>query len=85
MNTSINRRSVSIAPAMAAVACIVTVTIGSAGVANAGITSEPRGSGVASTLTVTFGSYGEPLAALGGQSLGMYIADHWEPLIGSGV
>ena len=85
MSTSSNFRSVSITSAMAALSCIVTVTVGSPGVAHASITSEPRESGVASASTATFGSYGEPLTALGGQSLAMYVADHWESVIAAGV
>jgi hypothetical protein len=85
MNTRSNRRSVSITSAMAAVSCIVTVTVGSSGIAHASITSEPRGSGVAVATTTYFGSYGEPLTALGGQSLALYVADHWESVIAAGL
>jgi len=83
MNTSSNRKPVSIALALTAVASIVTVTvIGSAGFANA---SEPRGSRVTSDSTNTIRSYGEPLAALGGQSLAQYMSDHWAHAVAAGV
>ena len=83
MNTRSNRRPVSIAFAITTVASIVTVL--GAGTANASFASEPRGGQVASPSTATSGPYAEPLAALGGQSLAEYVADHWAPAIVAGV
>ena len=83
MNTNSNHRPVSIALALAAAASIVTV-IGSAGVANATIASEPRGGKVTSDSVKT-GTYADPLAALGGQSLAQYLADHWAHAVAAGV
>ncbi len=82
MNTSSNRRLTTIAR-LAAAASIVTV-IG-AGTANAAIASEPRGGRVTSDSTSTIRSYGEPLAALGGQSLAQYVANHWAHRTSAGV
>ena len=84
MNTNSNHRPVSIALALAAAASIVTV-IGSAGVANATIASEPRGGRVTSDSIHTIRSYGEPLAALDGQCLAEYLDDHWARAVAAGV
>jgi hypothetical protein len=83
MNTNSNHRPVSVALALTATASIVTVM--GAGSANASIASEPRGSGAPSYSTINIRSYGEPLAALGGQSLAQYLADHWAPTVAAGV
>jgi hypothetical protein len=83
MNTNSNRRPVSIAIALTAAASVITVI--TAGTATAGIASEPRGSTVTSDSVSIDGSFGEPLAALGGQSLAEYLADHWEPVVAAGV
>jgi len=85
MNTTSNRRPVSIALALTAVASIATVTvIGSAGTANANIAAEPRGRVTPVSISAP-GSYGEPLAALGGQTLAQYLSDHWARVIVAGV
>ena len=83
MNTNSNHRPVSIALALAASASIVTV-IGSAGVANAAIASEPRGGKVTSDSVKT-GTFADPLDALGGQSLAQYLAEHWAYAVAAGV
>ena len=85
MNTNSNRRPVSIAIALTAAASVITLI--TAGSATASIASEPRGtvtSGTSNSASVD-GSFGVPLAALGGQSLAEYLADHWAPVIVAGV
>jgi hypothetical protein len=79
MNTSSNRRPVSIAIALTAAISVTTLI--TAGSATASIASEPRGTTLTSHSTSVDRSFGEPLAALGGQSLTEYVTDHWARLI----
>ena len=81
MNTSSNRRSVSIVLAMAAGASLVTV-IGSTGSVSA---SEPRAGLYPKVSTATPRSFNEPLAALGGRTLGQYLSDYQARVVFAGI
>jgi hypothetical protein len=81
MNTNTNRRPLSLTLSTAAVAIFVVGTFTST--AASAIASEPREQ--AHSVSTNSGWYGEPLAALGGDTLAQYLADHWALVIDPGV